>query len=291
MILQLGGAAGEVYEGLSTDTKPTPAVSGYFYETDTGKEFRYMQAVGSLAAGWRLMRKTYSSIPADIGAVTVTTGATYYMVGLCNAPGNSLVNLVAGYVAGATSLVLDSISGFYVGEHVLIDGGTASAEIATIKTAASSTLTFENPLVFAHADEASVVGGSALFTPSTSGKIRVAVFGTLIGNYTTDYAYAQLRVGSGVTALAPTGPTGPVAVTGTAIGNIASIYELTANLLLGSFRCEALLGANTEATNSAPSGGANLTVGTPYWFDLAVTSTTSGKTVQAKNLNVIIEEL
>lgn len=226
----------------------------------------------------------YSSVPADLGAVTITAGGTFYMVGYANGPGSSDLN--GATVVGATTAVLDSISNFYVGEAVLLDGTKSTAEIAIVSVASGSTLTFASPLQFAHADEATVVGSSAAIVPSASGRIRVRCHGDLTGNNTTDVMQAQITIINGTTTA---GPTAGGAAAGTAVGNISNVTELT-GVLTQPFECEAILGSQS-ATNTAPSGGAVLVQGTPYLFDLQVTSTTSAKTVQAKHVTWMIEEI
>ena len=227
----------------------------------------------------------YSSVPADLAAVTVTTGGTYYMVGYSNGPGSSTINLSAGYAAGTSTIALAATTSFYVGEHVIINGGHSTAEILTISAISSPNLTFSTPTIYFHANSEAVVGSSASFTPSYSGRLEITVAGTLTGaNGKT--VNVKLVVGSAVSAAAPAAA---AAATGTVIGNLGQVIALT-GALTQSFAVTALTGADS-ATNTAPSGGAVLTVGTPYWFDLQITSTSNGDTPQAKLIVWTIEEV
>ena len=96
---------------------------------------------------------------------------------------------------------------------------------------------------------------------------------------------AIARQTSGVAAV---GPTAADAVGGTVIGNTAKVIALT-SLLTQPFECWAVVGG-PAATDTAPSGGAVLKVGTPYIFDLAITSTSNSDTPQAKDVVWSVEE-
>jgi hypothetical protein len=111
------------------------------------------------------------------------------------------------------------------------------------------------------------------FTPKLTGKVKVIVTGKAGNNAASD-GYA-LKGMYGTVAGSPSGLTPPAngdAVVGTSFTN--QIGYTTGNAL-PPFSC---------------CGVATLTVGTTYWFDLAVEATTGG-TVTVSNTCVIIEEL
>jgi hypothetical protein len=227
----------------------------------------------------------YCSRPADLSAVTVTTGGTYYMVGYSNGPGSSLINNTANYAAGVTQVTLDATTNFYVGEAVTINAGASTAEVLYVSAISSPKLTFTTPTIFPHNDEEPVIGSSAAFTPTYTGRLFITCEGDLTGNNTGDVIAAKIVKSSAISA-APSSAGGAAA--GTVIGNIANVTSLT-GVLTQPFSCVAMLGG-PAATDTKPSGGAALTVGTPYWFDLQVTTTTSAKTVQATNVTWQIQE-
>src|SRR5439155_18373087 len=128
------------------------------------------------------------------------------------------------------------------------------AEILTVKTAASSTLTTTSGAKFAHADEATVVGGYGLIQPSVSGKLRITIVGSLLSGTTASTITVRPYIGSAITVAAPT--TGAAFdASAVAVGNVATWVSLT-GALTTNFACQALLGANAFATDTAPSGGA-----------------------------------
>ena len=225
--------------------------------------------------------------PADLSAVTVTTGGTYYMAGYSNGPGSS--TLGAAVLPGATTLTVASATSFYQGEVVLLDGGTSSAELAFITNIAGTTFTVQTfagaGLITGHASGANIVGTSAGFTPQYTGRLYVGVTGNLTSNNTGDTMNAKL-VYRDATAAAGSSAGGTAA--GTVIGNVVAVVALTGVLTQG-FSIEAFTGAS-GASGTSPSGAAALTVGKPYWFDLQVTTTTSAKTVQPKGVAWTIQE-
>lgn len=236
----------------------------------------------------------YSSLPADLSAVTCTTVSVQYTVGFSNGPGSS--TLSAASVVGATTVVTTSATSFYQGEAILLTGGKTNAELCIITNIASTTFTVQRfdggPLIYAHASGDTIVGTSAAMMPIANGRMKVHAEGTLTGNATGDVMQAQLAV-IAVNTGSQTGPaagTALSAATGlTAIGNKPSYTELTGVLTQG-FSVTAELGV-AGSTNTTPASGAILTPGTPYVFDLLVADTgTGGKTVQAKSVIWTIEE-
>ena len=234
----------------------------------------------------------YSSLPADLAAVTCTTGASNYLVGYTNGPGST--TLTAASAVGAMSLTVAAITNFYVGEAVLLEGGTATAELAIVTSIATLTLNVVGydggPLQKGHANSGTVVGTSAAITPIASGRVNIAVMGTLTSNNTGDTMKAQIVVIDATKQASIAAGTGYGTNTSVqSVGNQPGYTALT-GVLTQAFACAATLGA-TSATNSTPSGGAVLKVGNPYIIDLGVQTTTAGKTVQAKTAVWQIEEV
>lgn len=234
----------------------------------------------------------YVSYPANLAAVTISTAGSLYCVGFDNGPGSS--TLSAAVVQGATTIAVASATSFYQGEAILLDGGKSIAELVIITNIATLVFTVQRfdggPLLYAHASAATVVGTSAGLQPIASGRINVAVEGTLTGNQTGDAVTAQIIAYPATGAAGATAGTALAGITGAVqIGNLQSLTMLT-GVLTQAFSLTAYTGA-TGATNTTPSGGAVLSVGVPYLFDLIVSDTSvAGKTVQAKSVVWTIEE-
>ena len=235
----------------------------------------------------------YSSIPANLSAVTVSTASSLYAAGFNNGPGSSTTT--AASVVGATTIAMTSATSFYQGEAILIDGGKSTAELVILTNIATLVFTVQRmdggPLLYAHASGATVVGTSAGIQPISSGRVNVSIAGTLTGNQTGDTVTAQIIAYSAVGSAGATAGTALPGITGAVqIGNTQSLTMLT-GVLTQPFGVAAQLGA-PGATNTAPSGGAALTVGVPYLFDLIVSDTSiSGKTVTVKSAIWSIEEV
>lgn len=236
----------------------------------------------------------YSSIPANLAAVTITTASSLYCVGFDNGPGSS--TLSAATTFNANTVTVASATSFYQGELALIDGGKAVAELVIITAISGTTFTVQrldgNGLLNIHANAATIVGTSAGIMPTYTGRVIVSVSGNLVGNQTGDTVTAQI-IAYPANATGQAGATAGTAfpgITGAVkIGNTQSLTMLT-GVLTQPFGVAAQLGAQS-ATNTTPSGGAALSVGVPYLFDLIVSDTSvSGKTVTATSIIWQIEE-
>lgn len=269
---------GVLFTGLDADTKPTAAQTApgaIFFATDTGKT--YINNGTAWVDTSLATRQKHSYIPADPSA---ETNASFVAAGIGVAPGAS--DTVGATVVGATTATLDSTASFYAGEAVLIDGAAATAEIAIIKSISSPVLTFASPLTQAHVDETTVKGVFGI-TPKTTGRLTIRAVGTMTGA-NGDLVSAQLIIGSAITVAAPALNAAPDA-SAVAVGNI-SVYTALTGALEVPFACEATLGANPYATDTAPSGGAPRTVGTPYYIDLQFKSSAGAAQLKAIHISV-----
>jgi len=234
----------------------------------------------------------YAGTPTtDKAAVTCTSKATWYMVGLSDAGYGSTNTYIAANnptVPGATSIIVNAATGHVQGELVAIDGGTSTAELAYVTAIVGTTFTVQSidggPLKYPHSAgsghhvRATVCG----VQPQFSGRFVVIATGYLTGNNTADVMQAQLTYGSLVSGDAPANA---AAAAGNLFGNVANITELT-GVLSQTFTCLAIIGT-PGATGTLPVNFAALTVGTPYWLDLSVNDqTTAAKTVQAQQIAI-----
>jgi hypothetical protein len=221
----------------------------------------------------------------DKSAVTCTTKATWYMVGLADAGyGSTNTYVKTSSLVGATSLVVNAATNHVQGELISIDAGTSAAELAFVTAISGTTFTVQSilggGLLNAH------TGGSTHHVralvcglqPQFSGRYLIIATGSLTSNNTGDTVEAQLTYGSLVSADAPANA---AAATGTLIGNVGTVVALT-GVLTQPFVCIAVIGT-PGASGTLPVNAAALTVGTPYWLDLSVQDVTTGaKTVQAQ---------
>lgn len=232
--------------------------------------------------------QAYCTAPAtDPSAVTSTTVVA---LGLSSGPGSSdLEPAVSGAItpAGSTSFVVNSGTGFFAGENILIDGASATAEIVTVSKVATNTITLAQPTKFDHADSATVVGGYALIQPNNTGRLKITISGTIVSGTTASTITLQPYIGSAVTVAAPANAAAFDA-SAVAVGQTVEWISLTGELEV-PFSTTVYLGANAQATDTGPSGGAARTVGTPYYVDLGATSSTG--TVQVIEPLIVIEEL
>lgn len=267
------------------------AVGTLFFATDTGATYVQTATGPTLGSSVGSVGNKYSAVcTASPGTITATTGGAYYFAGYSAAPGSS--TLGTGAAAGVTVLPCGTTTSFFAGEQVIVDGGNSKAEICTVVSIQGSTsLTLATATANAHTSGATVKGSYACITPKSTGRVRILYTALATGNNSTDTLSCQLVIGSALTTAQPaSGAADTSGTIGTPVGNIASFVELT-GVLGQSVECYALLGANAYATNTAPSGGAALTVGTPYWIDIVATSTTAAKTVILTNGAFVVEEI
>ena len=106
--------------------------------------------------------------------------------------------------------------------------------------------------------------GTAIITPTVSGKVFVTISGSLTNNTAGSTTFVQLRYGTG------TAPNNGAAMVGTAIGGLASVRVTTASYPVPFSLSSVITG---------------LTIGQAVWFDLSQTIiTASTGTVQ----NVVV---
>jgi hypothetical protein len=98
-------------------------------------------------------------------------------------------------------------------------------------------------------------GGGWSFTPRGSGNVLLVASGAISNNTTADGAAAQLSYGTGAA------PANAAALAGTQIGTLPVFTALT-GLLTVPFSLQAI--------------ATGLTLGTTYWFDLALKAVTAG---------------
>ncbi|MGI0090123.1 MAG: hypothetical protein ACREBS_00295 [Nitrososphaerales archaeon] len=111
-------------------------------------------------------------------------------------------------------------------------------------------------------------GLGVLYTPSSTGRLKVTVQGTIANSTAGDGGEIQISFGTGPW------PANGNPLTGTQAGNIAQSISPTAN------------NAFTVTTFALIT---NLTVGTQYWFDLAYGAINGGNAT-VSNITMIIEE-
>jgi len=234
----------------------------------------------------------YASQPANLSAVTLSTAGSLYAAGFANGPGST--TLSAATTLNATSLTVTSATSFYVGELALIDGGTTKAELVYITAIVTTTFTVQRMdgagLEYIHASGATIVGTSAGIMPTYTGRVNIEVSGDITGNATNDIVTAQ------IIAIPATGAAGPSA--GTALPGIVGAVQIgnTSSTTMTSgnyqgFGLQATVGG-IGATNSTPAGGAALSVGVPYLFDVIVSDTSqSSKTATLHNVGWSIQEI
>jgi len=257
------------------------AAGTLLYATDTG--IFYVQGAAGPTPLLSATTKKYSTAVATSPAAV--TSATVVAVGLANGPGSTTLN--GGTAAGATSAVFTVNTNFFVGENVLIDGASSVAEIATIKTINGTTITFTSALLNAHTTAHTVVGMYAGIQPSSTGRLKITMSGSILAGSTASTCTIQPYIGSAITVAAPANGAAFDA-SAVAVGQTETWISLT-GALEDTFYVTCLLGANDYATDTAPSGGAKRTVGTPYYIDLGVTSSTG--TFQVIKPVIVIEEV
>lgn len=267
-----------IAEALQTQT-------GYTLVEDANGNLSLFHAnsfLSTLATPTATVLNQYSIIPANPAA---ETSATFIAAGLSNGPGSSTISNAPGYPSGVTAMTLAATTNFFVGENVLIAGGSATAEIVTVASITGSVLSFTSGTLFAHVNSQTVVGIFGI-TPSSTGRLIIEVQGALTGA-AGDLVSAQIVIGSAVTA-APPAVDAAVPASAVAVGNVA-IYTAVAGALQSNFSCSALLGVSPYATDTAPSGGAARLVGTPYYIDIQFKS--SAGAAQLTNLSVLVREV
>jgi len=235
--------------------------------------------------------QAYSTAPAtDPSAVT---SATVVALGLASGPGSTDLEppTASGYPPGTTSIVVNSATSFFVGEQILLSGGTARAEIVTITAIVSTTFTIQGSTgggtLTQHNDSDTVVGMYAGIQPNSTGRIKITITGSLVAGSTASTITAQIYIGSAITVAAPANAAAFDA-SAVAVGNTQEWISLTGQLEV-PYSQTVYLGANAFQTDTAPSGGAARTVGTPYYIDVGVTSSTG--TVTIIEPSIVIEEL
>jgi len=260
------------------------AVGSLIYATDSGKLYVMSATLGPVPAGQSGV--AYSTAPStDPSAVT---SATVVALGLASGPGSTDLEPAGGvaYPVGTTVIAVNSATSFFQGELILIEGATATAEICQIKSISGTNFTLQSPTLKAHADSGTVVGMYAGITPQRSGRLKITVSGTIVLGSAASTWTAQIYIGSAITVAAPANATAFDA-SAVAVGNTQEAISGT-GVLEFPYSQTVFLGANGNATDTAPSGGAARTVGTPYYVDVGVTSSTG--TIQLIEPSIVIEE-
>jgi len=114
-----------------------------------------------------------------------------------------------------------------------------------------------------------MMGLAILFTPRTTGRLRIAVQCTLGNTTTADGATLQISYGTGAA------PANGAAVTGTQTGQPVTYTSLTGVLAIPVFAAAIVIG---------------LIVNTQYWIDIALKVVTGGS-ASITVLNIIVEEV
>ena len=172
--------------------------------------------------------------------------------------------------AGAALLASDITSGFYYG--VVYDGTNFqllfSSALSPLGAPASAHSTPANPTGTASTSLVQMGLGGTI-TPNSSGKVLFIISGDVQNSTAGDGFLYQTRYGSGA------GPANGVAVTGTAVsGQTTCVPNSTGN-------------AAPFSTQGVVTG---LTVGTAYWYDLALAAFIGG-TATVTNLTLDAVEL
>jgi hypothetical protein len=114
-----------------------------------------------------------------------------------------------------------------------------------------------------------MMGLAILYTPKSTGRVKVTLAGLLANNTAGDGATANLQYGTGAA------PANGAAPAGTAAGNVVTETSPAAGQ------------TNAVVLQAVISG---LTVGTQYWLDVLLAAVTGG-TASISNIAVTIEEL
>jgi hypothetical protein len=150
-----------------------------------------------------------------------------------------------------------------------LNGGSA---VKLIGTGAAAATTPADPTGNA-TTTLTMMGLAGTFTPVRSGRMYLSISGNLTNSTATagDGARAQLSYGTG------SAPANAAALTGTQVGAIVtSVLERATASDLQGFSVQWVL--------------TGLTIGTTYWYDLALSAVVGG-TGQAKNLTMVDFEL
>ena len=119
-----------------------------------------------------------------------------------------------------------------------------------------------------------MMGLAAALTPTGSGKVLVTVTGSAFTNTAAVFGNFGGRYGTG------TAPVNGAAVTGTRFGAGAD----------PNFRAPSI-GSTVPAQIALTDVITGLTLGTAYWFDLALSTSNASDTAQVQNVSISVTEL
>ena len=158
------------------------------------------------------------------------------------------------------------------GKSVSLGGSYAPARFTGNMTANPNSTTSTTGVMLGGGGGTNGGGLSTQITPATSGTVLVMFSGNINNSTAQDGGYFQIRYGTG------TPPNNGAALTGTAVGSNTSFAEASS---AGAAAFRAPFTAIALVTG--------LSVGTTYWFDLAITALTGGIVQVYQTTSVVIE--
>ena len=219
---------------------------------------------------------------ANVQTLTYTVAPTAYVAGDCYAfiVGASLTN------TGATTLNVNGLGAknIWLAGNALVGGELTAGHVAVVRydgtqfqltsravSPAAAGFTPGDPTGTTSATAVHMgLGSTCTITPRVTGQLLIHVVGDMGTATTAGSTFtAQIRYGTG------TAPVNGAAVTGTVAGSVVAI------ILTGYT-------ANDRIPIALVGHVSGLTVGTAYWLDIAIT--TSSGTLTAKNLSVVARE-
>jgi hypothetical protein len=151
-----GGAPSPTLTALPTGAATfNPIASGVYTVTATLPEYSTASQTGV-----QITQGTTTTVILEIQPLPVTISGLVYAAG-----SGASASLTSAIVAGVTTLPVNGISGFVVGQTALIDPTSAAAEAVTITAVsggANPTLTLADPTVNAHQNGAPIVAGTGI---------------------------------------------------------------------------------------------------------------------------------
>lgn len=219
---------------------------------------------------------------ANAQTLTYTIAPTAYVAGDCYAfiVGASLTN------TGATTLNVNGLGAknIWLAGNALVGGEIQAGHIAVVRydgtqfqltsravSPAAAGFTPADPTGTTSATAVHMgLGSTATITPRVTGQLLIEAVGDMGTATTAGSTFtAQLRYGTG------TAPVNGAAVTGTVAGSVVAI-------ILSGYT------ANDRIPIALKGHVSSLTVGTAYWFDVALT--TSSGTLTIKNVSIVARE-
>ena len=257
----------------------TYAPGSTFYTSDTHLEY-FVNGAGVLQQGSG--GGIYSfSVNGTVGTAT-TTATIGWSLGLSKFPAST--TLSSASVVGTAVIAVTSSTSIQAGEFILLDANSTTAEIVQVLSGTTTIMTLVAPTLYAHTSTTSAVCSLSVYQPSTTGRVRIRISGTVSSSVTATMTGSLYYAKATTVAAIASGS----ALTGyTATGAVWT--ESSVGVQNKTFVLEAYFGTpNVPAAVALPTEGGALTVGAPYIFDASFQS--SAGTLQIVNPHITIEE-